>query len=99
MPTQKIAYVKFSISDIITNYLLLKENKTTLYYAAKQKHENIFESILTHETMTIETIEETFNMLQNEGGAGLRSIKMAKMMMGETMGDKVQKETDYYSRT
>ena len=79
--------------------LFKKENKTTLYYAAKQKDENIFEIILGHETIKREIIEETFKLLLNDGGAGNRSIKIAKILMGQTLGDKVEQETEYFSKT
>ena len=49
--------------------------------------------------MKKETLEETFKLLQNEGGAGSRSIKIAKIIMGKTLGEKVEKQTEYFSRT
>ena len=76
-----------------------KKNETSLYYAAKLNDDNLFESLLTHETMKKETLEETFKLLQNDGGAGLRSIKIAKIVMGKTLGEKVEKETEYFLKT
>ena len=55
--------------------------------------------MMNHHTIKKKTIEETLQLLQKDGGGDSRSIKLSKMLMGQTLGDKVETETEHFSKT